>query len=232
MKKTIVCLKWGNKYSSHYVNVLYNMCKRNCTVPFSFICLTDCSIGLLPEINIKPLPNINLHTWWYKLCVFDRTMELTGNILFLDLDLVVYDNIDKLWDYKRDQFIIIRDFTRHMSPGWKKFNSSVFRFSAEDSYWIWDKFFKDYKTIITKNHGDQDYLYNILKEKAKYWPDNWIQSYKWEMRDKIDIQNINGKRNFTSIQNPRLTKECSIAVFHGEPNPHDVKDPWVIENWK
>ena len=32
-KNFIVCLKHGTKYSSEYVNKLYNMVKRHCTIP-------------------------------------------------------------------------------------------------------------------------------------------------------------------------------------------------------
>ena len=230
--KTIVCLKWGTKYPSHYVNVLYNMCRKHSTVPFNFICLTENSEGLYSDIIIKTLPRIPLQGWWYKPYVFSQDLQLKGDVLFLDLDLVIFDNIDKLWIYNPREFTIIRDFTRHMNPAWQKFNSSVFRFNAENNRWIWDHFIKNHKTIMTKNHGDQDYLYNILKDKAKHWPDDWIRSYKWEMRDKQDLSVINGKRSFAQDKPPRIESGSCIAVFHGEPNPADCRDSWVIENWK
>ena len=40
-KNYVVCLKHGSKYSSEYVNKLYNMCKRHLTVPYEFVCFTD-----------------------------------------------------------------------------------------------------------------------------------------------------------------------------------------------
>ena len=232
MKKTIVCLKWGEKYSPQYVNVLYNMCKRHCTIPFDFVCLTENPTGLIKEIIVKPLPKDPLHGWWMKPFVFSQANNFEGDVLFLDLDLVIYDNINKLWEYSESDFMIIRDFTRSTNHNWNKFNSSVFKFTAKNYYWIWDDFIKDYKKIIYKNHGDQDYLFTLLQARAKCWPDNWIQSYKWEMRDRNDIRVIQGKRNFANVKNPDIPTDGCIAVFHGEPNPHDVKDPWVIENWK
>lgn len=230
--KTIVCLKWGEKYSAQYVNVLYNMCQRHSTVSFDFVCMTENSKGLLPNIKIKSLPPTTLHGWWYKPYVFSRDLDLKGDVLFLDLDVVIFDNFDKLWDYYANEFLIIRDFTRHMSPTWQKFNSSVFRFNAEGHHWIWDFFSKNYQNIVPKNHGDQDFLYTMLKDRAKYWPDNWILSYKWEMRDKEDLSTINGKRNFAQDKPPKIETDSCIAVFHGDPNPSDCQDRWVIENWK
>lgn len=232
MKRTIVCLKWGDKYPSQYVNVLNNMCRRHSKVPFNFVCLTNNPEGLSPGIIHKPLPHLPLQGWWMKPWVFARENNFLGQVLFLDLDLIIHDNIDKLWDYSASDFMIIRDFTRALNPQWQKFNSSVFKFTAENYYWIWDDFVKDHKSISTKNFGDQDYLYKILQTQAKTWPDTWIRSYKWEMRNREDVKVVKGKRNFINIKDPILTNDGCIAVFHGEPNPHDVKDPWVIENWK
>lgn len=208
------------------------MCKRHSTVPFRFTCLTDNPSELSNNIEIKTLPKYQLQGWWFKPYVFSVDNNFKGKVLFLDLDLVIHDNIDKLWSYCPEDFCIIRDFTRQQNPNWKKFNSSVFRFDPEKYYWVWDDFLKNSQNITSKNHGDQDYLYNILQSKAKTWPDNWIRSYKWEMRDKSDVKIINGKRNFVNIKEPQITYDSCIAVFHGEPNPHEVKDPWVINNWK
>ena len=232
MKKNIVCLKWGDKYSPQYVNILYNMCKRNCTVDYDFVCLTENSHGLKSEIIVKPLPKIPLHGWWMKPYVFARENNFTGEVLFLDLDLIVYKNIDKLWFHNTSDFLIIRDFTRVMNNGWKKFNSSVFKFTANNYHYIWDDFSENHRSIVPKNFGDQDYLYNLLHNKAKTWPDPWITSYKWEMRNRDEIAVIKGKRNFTTVRNPNIPNDGCIAVFHGDPNPHEVRDPWVIENWK
>lgn len=232
MERTIACLKWGNKYPPQYVNTLYSMCQRHSKVPFDFVCFTEDPTNLSKEIKVIPLPNYSLHGWWLKPLVFNSDNNFKGQVLFLDLDIIIYDNIDKLWTYNPSDFVIIRDFTRHMNPQWQKFNSSVFKFVAENYTWVWDDFFTNHKTIMSKMHGDQDYLYNILKSKARTWPDHWIQSYKWEMRNKNDIRLVQGKRNFVKPADPRLTTDCCIAVFHGEPNPHEVQDPWVIKHWK
>ena len=38
-KISIVCLKHGKKYSADYVNILYNMIRRNVTGDFNFYCI-------------------------------------------------------------------------------------------------------------------------------------------------------------------------------------------------
>jgi len=230
--RTVVCVKWGTKYPPQYVNILYNMVKRHSKIESNFVCLTENPSELDRNIIIKPLPSLSLEGWWMKPYVFSKDLGLKGDILFLDLDLVICDNIDKLWSYKENKFMIIKDFTRCMSPNYKRFNSSVYRFTAEDYHWIWDDFHRSYKDIVKKHHGDQDYLFEKLQDKAETWPINWIQSYKWEIRDQKDLTIINGKRNFNTIINPNIPYECAIAVFHGDPKPSECKDPWVINAWK
>ena len=52
----VVCLKWGSIYGPEYVNHLYNMVSRNLSLPFRFICLTEQSNGIVPDVEIFPLP--------------------------------------------------------------------------------------------------------------------------------------------------------------------------------
>ena len=41
LKNYLLCLKHGTKYGPEYVNKLYNMVKRNCSLDYEFVCLTD-----------------------------------------------------------------------------------------------------------------------------------------------------------------------------------------------
>lgn len=223
----IVCLKHGNKYGIEYVNKLYSMCKRNSTVPFNFSCITEIADDLDLNITHIPLPSYNITGWWFKPWVFSKEFPIKGTILFLDLDLVIINNIDHLWSYNPDQFCIIRDFNRCRIPNWNKFNSSVFRFNSDNYHFIWDNLVSDLSRI-KKFHGDQDWIYDQLKHGFSFWPEKWIQSYKWEIRNKSELSN----KRFKEISNPKVNPETSILVFHGEPNPHDVKDPIIVDNWR
>ena len=73
------------------------MVKRHTTVPFQFHCLTDDPVGLDPEINAIQLPKDPwIKSWWSKLWMFSPDMPLKGNILFFDLDVIIFNNIDEL----------------------------------------------------------------------------------------------------------------------------------------
>ena len=54
--KQIICIKWGTKYGADYVNKLYGSVARNITPPFRFVCFTDSTDGIRPEVECQDLP--------------------------------------------------------------------------------------------------------------------------------------------------------------------------------
>jgi hypothetical protein len=233
MNNYVVCLKWGDKYSPEYVNKLKNMVERNLSLPYEFVCFTEDSSGIDKSIRCEPLPSLPVNGWWYKPLFFDPNFILKGNILFLDLDLVIFKNIDNLFKYCPNKFSIIRDFNRSTIRNFTRMNSSVFRLQTGQHSQVYSNFIKDPLHISRKFHGDQDWIFDQIKTDFVFWPDEWIQSYKWEMRGRpLMIKDpMTGKRNFKEIGEPRLLNDTQIAVFHGEPNPKECLDPWVKENW-
>ena len=125
----IICMKWGDKYDASYVNKLYNMVSRNLSKEFRFICLTDDNSGFLPPVESFDIPKLNLPegipergldkiSWFSK-----HISDIKGQCLFFDLDLIIVNSIDELFDLPGD-FLIIKDFIRRDVTG----NSSVYRF--------------------------------------------------------------------------------------------------------
>jgi len=230
----VVCLKYGDKYSATYVNRLYNMVCRNLTVDYKFVCFTDNSAGIDPGIETQPLPKIAVQGWWFKPMFFNPELGLDGTVLFLDLDLVIFRNIDNLFSYKPGKFLIIRDFNRTIIKDYPKFNSSVFRLDTGNQSQVYSEFIKDPRGVSRRFLGDQDWIYSTVTKDFDYWPVEWIQSYKWECRRRAAIckRQPAGERDFKKSGKPTILEDTSIAVFHGDPNPHNCKDPWVKENWR
>ena len=227
----VICLKWGDKYSPDYVNRLHSMVQRNLTLPYEFICFTENATGIDNNIRIEPLPKLSTQGWWFKPYFLGNDLPIKdGQLLFFDLDVVIFNNIDKLFNYNQDKFCIIRDFNRSFRRTWDRMNSSVFKMPIGKYHWLWEDFKNNTKRFTNKNRGDQDMMYRHITDHV-FWPDEWIQSYKWEMRNRSDLQLVNGKRNFKNTSDPIIHKDTSVAVFHGEPNPADCNDPWVKSHW-
>lgn len=227
-----MCVQFGDKYSREYVEKLRNMVKRHTTVPYEFVCLTD-DPNPIEGVRSIVQPNAKyLKGWWHKVHMFDKHLPISGRIVYFDLDVVIFKNIDKLFDFKQNQIVGIRDFNRAMAASWKKINSSVMAWNAGEEYEIYEKFIADQKFAM-RMHGDQDWIYHLTKDKVQYWPDNWILSYKWEMRNQAEIQTHKNKKMFASVKNDNfdISQETCIAVFHGDPKPTEIQDKFVVDNW-
>ena len=122
------CVCYGDKYAVEYVQKLYNMVKRNTTLPINFVVFTDhVKMHKMVEgdIDIRKFPENDLQGWWNKLQLFHPDVELKGNTLYMDLDVVITENIDCFFTYKPEaDFVGMNDF----NPTTKIWNSSIFRF--------------------------------------------------------------------------------------------------------
>jgi hypothetical protein len=231
IKITILCVRFGNKYGREYVERLRNMVSRHLTLPYEFVCLSDDQTPI-DGVRIIYQPNAKYSKgWWHKVHMFDPTLPLQGRILYFDLDVVICNNIDKLVLYCPDQFLGIHDFNRKFYTSWKYLNSSVLAWNHGTQSTIYDQF-KQRSHDALRMQGDQDWIWKLCQNKIKFWPKEWIQSYKWEIRRKEELILLNGKRQFKEVKDDVvINPECCIAVFHGEPNPCEVKDKFVIDNW-
>lgn len=230
-KITILCVRFGNKYGREYVERLRNMISRHITVPYEIVCLTDDQHSISDVRKIYQ-PNSNYaRGWWHKVHMFDSNLPLAGRILYFDLDVVICNNIDKLATYSTKNFIGIHDFNRKFFPSWQYLNSSVMAWNHGTQSHIYNQFIKD-PNQAQRLQGDQDWIWKLCKENIKFWPKEWIMSYKWEIRSRDELIVANAKRQFKTVKDDvKVHPECSVAVFHGEPNPLDVRDKFVIDNW-
>lgn len=228
---TVLCVKFGTKYSRDYVEKLRNMTSRHLTVPYAFTCLTDDN-DPIDGVHSIVLPNAGYQKgWWHKVHMFDPSLGLQGRILYFDLDVIIHNNIDRLVTTFKNDFLGIQDFNRKFHVNWNSLNSSVMCWTAGTQNHIWQKFSDNPKEAM-RLHGDQDWIWKCAKDKIKFWPRDWIQSYKWEVRDRSELTNVNGKRNFKTVENKsRVHPQCCITVFHGDPKPVDIHDKFVVDNW-
>lgn len=226
--KSILCIKWGTKYGPEYVNKLYRMCHRNMSTSFRFVCLTENTLGLDKNIDAKPLlyDHTKLTGWWQKLAIFQETVhDLDGDILFLDLDVVIINDITPFFTYDA-KFPIIEDWLLSRPPSSRVFNSSVMRFKVGSQLHIWDEFQKNPDAVLKNFRGDQDWI--TYKAKGiKPWPEHWCVNYKWQ-------ECWNGPPD-----------GARIVVFTGKPNPDEaiyktIKSggktyppaPWIANFWR
>lgn len=218
----IICMKWGDRYDASYVNKLAAMTRRWLKRPYRFVCFTDDAAGIDSEVEIRPLPEMELDAalperGWRKLTVFrPQLADLSGRALFLDLDMILVGPLDPFFETPGD-FRIIKDW--NLSRTYIG-NSSVFRFEIGRHADVLDYWLKN-AALVRKNHrNEQAFLSWFMKEKGilEYWDPDWCWSFKRHCLRPFPLG------YFLKPKQPG--PGTKIVVFHGQPNPHQVLDGW------
>jgi len=228
----VICLKHGIKYSTKYANNLYNMVQRHLRMPHRFVCFTDDPKDLNPGIEVRLLPHNNIQGWWWKPYIFKADHFPEGDTNFyIDLDMVIVKGIDHYMDYLPSEFVGLRDVGRVFRPDYQKLGSAVLKWPAGKFSEIWDRFETD-PTIARKYHGDQDWIWSLCRDKIKFFPDQWIRSYKWEIRNRDELTTLGPQSKFKTVRDPAISSDTSIIAFHGYPHVHTIEDPVIVKNWQ
>ena len=219
----VVCVKWGDLYSSEYVNNLYEGVKVNTTLDFEFICFTENSKGVNEEIFCRTLPNNGLQGWWNKMYLFSNDIGITDRIFYFDLDTVIVGNIDEIMKFD-GEFAILRDFYRaRRNPQARDYGSGLMAWKGGWGHNIWSDFYANKEKNTKIGAGDQKYLMNVIpSDKVTYWQDfvpGQVISYKAHVRDE-------GVKD-------QIPDNARIICFHGKPRPHEVRNlDWMKQHWK
>lgn len=225
--QTVICMKWGTRYGADFVNRLYSAIQRNTARETQLICLTDDPSGIIEPVRCEPIPDINLPddlvvTPWRKLVLWkDKLAGLEGDVLFLDLDLVITGNLDELFDYEPGRFCVIENWTQ---IGKGIGNTSCFRWNIGSQKHIFDKLETEQARILSTYRIEQVYISREVDDMV-FWPRLWCASFKHTLLPKWPL-------NF--FQTPRLPPETKIVAFTGKPDQDEAVDgKWPVKSaWK
>lgn len=220
----VVCLKWGTLYGAGYVNVLYRMVQRHLSLPFRFICLTDDGQALDENIEIWPLPEFEEPPWayarycsaWRKLALFSpHVADMTGRVMFLDLDVAIVDSIDCFFDSSATVSMIENWY----QPGQHVGQASVMCFDAGGPKFLLERYLANPLDVLKRYPTEQAYIAGEAAEQCEFFPDEWCRSYKKHCMPQ-------GISKFYRTSN-HLPAKAKIIVFHGRPNPPDA----IVGEW-
>ena len=241
--QTVICMKWGTRYGADFVNRLYSAVQRNTNRQTQLICLTDDKTGIHEDVRCEPIPHIDLPdhlalTPWRKLVLWKEGLAgLTGDVLFLDLDLVITGNLDEMFDYEPGRFCVIENWTQ---MGKKIGNTSCFRWNVGREKHIFDNLGTEQDRILSTYRIEQVYISREVKDMV-FWPPLWCASFKHSLLPKWPM-------NF--FKSPSLPAETKIVAFTGKPDQdealigkwpvksawkklykHVRPTPWIADHW-
>lgn len=241
--QTIICMKWGTRYGPEFVNRLYAAIQRYTERPTRLVCFTDDSSGINPDVqthDIPPLdlPEIHANKPWRKITMWKKDLaDLSGDVLFLDLDLVVTGNLDVLFDYKPGHYCVAENWTQ-MGQGIG--NTSCYRFPVGEHSYLYDTLQADSQAMIDKYRISQVYISREISD-IHFWPELWCASFKHTLIPKWPL-------NFFKM--PELPEDTRIVAFTGKPDQDEAirgewpapwykktykyvkPTPWILEHWQ
>jgi len=200
--KTILTLKYGDKYTADDVNRIY----LDTNGKYNYVCVTDNPEGLRSDIYTIPIDG-EPEGHWEKVKLFQYRF---GKTLYLDLDVAIQKDIGHLFEYLDKHPMICytywkrEDFPYHKDKRWSynylsNFNSSVMLW--EDARHIYEYWKKDQDYYMVKYAGDDRFLFheNFTFE---HWPEDEIYSFRFDghkYKPDATIALLNGQADFPEL---------------------------------
>lgn len=206
---------------------------------YRFVCFTDDPHGIDKTIECRPIPPIPVdrsarERGWRKLATFDWPLgDLQGTALFLDLDVVIMQSIDPLFELE-GTFLMAPD-KRLSARGIR--NSSVYRFELGAHRDLLDEFRAKPAAIAAEFRNEQAYLSSRMSAARVLgeWPAAWCVSFKYDCLPPWPL-------NYTRAA--QCPPGARIVFFHGHPKPHEALEgyyrlrrftqptAWLTDHWR
>lgn len=227
--KQIICINWGTKYGAPFINRLYGMVARHVTPPFRFVCFTDSTAGVRPEVECHDLPPLDCALpvgspgIWQKARLWGpRLANLQGPVLFLDLDLVITGSLDRFFDYGNPEDVVL---SRNQIWSLGRFGqferlgqTSVFRFPVGALQPLQQRFMADPQGTADRYRFEQRLVTSSAPGGAKFFPKSWVRHFRQNCVQPFPL-------NF--FLPPKLPAQASIIIFPGGTHPtHVMEGRW------
>lgn len=229
------CVIHGDAYDWVYVENLYNMLNRHITPGIRLHVYTEAERSVpTPMIKHELEPwalSGPKQSWWYKIQMFNSEHH-KGPLLYFDLDVVITENIDWMWNLPLRYFWAVRDFKYMWRPTHQGINSSILWWDTTMFHSLWKQFKKqDLEYVLKRYHGDQDYITDAVPEHLRRFFDNQrVKSWRWQVLD--GGYDFATRRHLAPGTGTNKDDLPSVLVFHGKPKPADIDDPVVRQHWR
>jgi hypothetical protein len=197
---------WGGKYPDYYAQRMKREVAANLSIPHHFLCLSDHRIdGVDTVLLTEPW-----ESWWHKLTLFKKGFVTEDENIWIDADCVITGNLDEMvMQYRNAPLAILTNWAVSGHGGCQ---SSVMIWKANYmAYQCYDLF--DYEVDSKRLHGDQEFITELRDTKRiQVTPidPKYTASYKYH------------------CQNGLPSEDCKIVIFHGKPDPHEVRADWFV----
>ena len=212
----ICTIYYDGFYTPDYVSKLYKSLKRNSTIPFQFICLSD-NPNVEADIVLPYNHYSDIKKHWHKLKFFSpqfADQNAGDDIIIMDIDQIVVGNVDDLighpvsdnelvsygvwWNQKPNPFA-----DRDPLP----INGGFYKFKSGSLKFVWDEFALNpeywqlhyYKKgdVHFKYYGEQNYVnWKVEQHQCKITltPYEWLAKYADTNREMVELNKMYSKK--------------------------------------
>ena len=233
-------------YTPDYVSKLYRSLKRNSTVPFEFICLSDTN-----DIEADVILPYNHHSaikkHWHKLKFFSPQFggqKPGDDIIIMDIDQVITNNVDDLLNHPVNDNELVS-----YGQWWDtklKLNGGFYKFKSGSLKSIWDDFSLNpefwqlnyYNTGVVhhKYYGEQNYVNWKVQEhniKLTLTPQQWLCKYTDDFKQNLELNKIYSKKfNTDYMILDDVNEKIKVVHFTGVGKTiNKCKSIFITKNW-
>lgn len=232
-------------YTPDYVSKLYRSLKRNSTIPFEFLCISDTDVEADIVLPYNHHSNIKKH--WHKLKFFSPQFgyqQPGDDIIIMDIDQVIVNNVDDLLGYPVHEKELISygqwwDNKLKLNGGFYKFKSGSLKniwddFALNPEFWQLNYYNKG--IVHKKYYGEQNYVNNKVKEhniKLTLTPQQWLCKYTDDFKQNLELNKIYSKKfNTDYMILDDVNKYVKVVHFTGVGKTiHNCKYKFIKQNW-
>tara|TARA_B110000196_G_scaffold296312_1_gene286576 strand:+ start:790 stop:1566 length:777 start_codon:yes stop_codon:yes gene_type:complete len=255
----ICTVYFSGKYTPDYVGKLFRSIRRNSSIPFQSICISD-TPNVEADLVLPYNHNSNIKLHWHKLKFFSPNYAYQNpgdDIIIMDIDQVITGNVDDLIGHPVEDSELVTYGIWWNSPELieqglaLETNGGFYKFKSGTLSYVWDefikspeywqmKFFND-EVVHYRNYGEQNYVNwkTFWEQKANIikTPEKWISKYHGAKDDYFKNVKLNKTycEKFDTDYMILDDVNPNIKVIHfvgpGETiHKHNLK--WIEDNWK
>jgi hypothetical protein len=217
-------------YTPDYVSKLYRSLKKNSTIPFQFICLSDTN-DIEADVILPYNHNSDIKKHWHKLKFFSPQFggqQPGDDIIIMDIDQVIVKNVDELLGHPVEENELVSygqwwDNNLKLNGGFYKFKSGSLKkiwddFSLNPKFWQLDYYNRG--VVHFKYYGEQNYVsWKVKKNNIKLTttPKEWLVKYTDNYKDNLKLNKLYMQKFNTDymIMGDEVNEKIKVIHFTG-----------------